>query len=57
LIQRAELLEYNRAGFLAKIGEYEEGISEIDSELVAIDKELHRLVIINTELEPDYENV
>ena len=34
LIQRAELLEYNKAGYAAKIGEYEEGISEMDSELV-----------------------
>jgi hypothetical protein len=44
LIQRAELLEYNRAGYVGQI-------AEMDEELVAIDKELHRLVIINTELE------
>jgi hypothetical protein len=51
LIQRAELLEYNRAGYAAKIGEYEEGISEMDSELLSLDKELHRLTIIDNELE------
>jgi hypothetical protein len=51
LIQRAELLEYNRAGYAAKIGEYEEGISEILSELRSIDKELHRLAILDNELE------
>jgi hypothetical protein len=44
LIQRAEAVEYNRAGYVAQI-------AEMDEELVAIDKELHRLVIINTELE------
>jgi hypothetical protein len=44
LIQRAELLEYNRAGYMAQIG-------EMDEEIVAIDKELHRLTIIDSELE------
>ena len=44
LIQRAELLEYNKAGYVSQI-------EEMDEELTAIDKELHRLVIINNELE------
>ena len=44
LIQRAELLEYNKAGYMSQI-------DEMDEELTAIDKELHRLVIINNELE------
>jgi hypothetical protein len=44
LIQRAELLEYNKAGYVSQI-------DEMDEELTAIDKELHRLVIINNELE------
>jgi hypothetical protein len=29
----------------------------MDEELTAIDKELHRLVVINNELEPIYEDV
>jgi hypothetical protein len=44
LIQRAELLEYNKAGYMSQI-------DEMDEELTAIDKELHRLVVINNELE------
>tara|TARA_R110000787_G_scaffold270630_1_gene377627 strand:- start:730 stop:927 length:198 start_codon:yes stop_codon:yes gene_type:complete len=44
LIQRAELLEYNNAGYMSQI-------DEMDEELTAIDKELHRLVVINNELE------
>ena len=44
LIQRAELLEYNKAGYVSQI-------DEMDEELTAIDKELHRLIIINNELE------
>ena len=44
LIQRAELLEYNKAGYVSQI-------EEMDEELTAIDKELHRLIIINNELE------
>jgi hypothetical protein len=44
LIQRAELLEYNRAGYMSQV-------DEMDVEIVAIDKELHRLTIIHNELE------
>jgi hypothetical protein len=44
LIQRAELLEYNRAGYMSQV-------DEMDVEIVAIDKELHRLTIIDNELE------
>jgi hypothetical protein len=51
LIDRAANIEYNRAGFLAKIGEYEEGVGEMESELRSIEKELHRLTIIDNELE------
>jgi hypothetical protein len=50
LIQRAELLEYNKAGYMSQI-------DEMDEELTAIDKELHRLAVINNELEPIYEDV
>jgi hypothetical protein len=51
LIDRAANIEWNRAGFLVKIGEYEEGVGEMDSELRSIEKELHRLTIIDNELE------
>tara|TARA_R110000744_G_scaffold55482_5_gene117287 strand:- start:297 stop:494 length:198 start_codon:yes stop_codon:yes gene_type:complete len=44
LIDRAANIEYNRAGYMAQI-------DEMDEELVAIDKELHRLTIIDNELE------
>jgi hypothetical protein len=44
LIDRAANIEYNRAGYMAQIG-------EMDAEIVAIDKELHRLTIIDNELE------
>jgi hypothetical protein len=51
LIQRAEILEYNKAGYAAQIGEHEQGIVEMENELRSIDKELHRLTIIDNELE------
>jgi vacuolar-type H+-ATPase subunit I/STV1 len=57
LIQRAELLEYNRAGYKAQVAELEEEVAAIDREFNAIDKELHRLHVIDTELEPTYEDV
>jgi hypothetical protein len=44
LIDRAANIEYNRAGYMAQI-------DEMDREIVAIDKELHRLTIIDNELE------
>jgi hypothetical protein len=44
LIDRATNIEYNRAGYMAQI-------DEMDAEIVAIDKELHRLTIIDNELE------
>jgi hypothetical protein len=44
LIDRAANIEYNRAGYMAQLG-------EMDEELVAIEKELHRLTIIDSELE------
>jgi hypothetical protein len=44
LIDRAANIEYNRAGYMSQI-------DEMDEELVAIDKELHRLTIIDNELE------
>ena len=44
LIEKAGVIEYNRAGFIAQI-------EEMDVELAAIDKELHRLTIIDNELE------
>lgn len=44
LVDRASHIEYNRAGIMAQVG-------EMDTELVSIDKELHRLHIIDTELE------
>jgi hypothetical protein len=44
LIERAANIEYNRAGYMAQI-------DEMDAEIVAIDKELHRLTIIDNELE------
>jgi hypothetical protein len=50
LIDRAANLEYNRTGYMAQI-------DEMDAELVAIDKELHRLTIIDNELEPIDEDV
>jgi hypothetical protein len=51
LIDRAANIEYNREAYLAKIGEYEEGVGEMESELRSIEKELHRLTIIDNELE------
>jgi hypothetical protein len=44
LIDRAANIEYNRAGYMAQL-------EEMDEELVAIEKELHRLTIIDNELE------
>jgi hypothetical protein len=49
LIDRAANIEYNRAGYIAQL-------EEMDEELVAIEKELHRLTIIDNELEEICEN-
>jgi hypothetical protein len=49
LIDRAANIEYNRAGYMAQL-------EEMDEELVAIEKELHRLTIIDNELEEICEN-
>tara|TARA_R110000851_G_scaffold26078_1_gene74311 strand:- start:2411 stop:2620 length:210 start_codon:yes stop_codon:yes gene_type:complete len=50
LIQRAEALEWSKADLEGQVG-------DIGRELVAIDKELHRLTIIDNELEPIDEDV